>query len=682
MTVKKRKLQVILVMIFIFQSTIVGTGPQEIEDLLFEEIPVVVTASRKAQPITEAPTTITVISADDIKYSGATNIPDILRAVAGVEVMTISARDQQVGIRGFNATVNNKLLVLIDGRSVYRDIYGVVFWDIFPVSLEEIHCIEIVKSPASALYGANAYSGVINIVTKLPQELQGTQFRFTAGSGKTLIGSLLHAGAFGKEKKIQYKLSLEGDRTDEWEATNQIAGKSFRFNGLFQYTLNKNFTITLSGGRANADDRTLSGGGTSGRGKMRDLTNYHQLDIAYKKWKFRLYHKKETADLDLLNIGQYLEWKTSTYDAELLHAFKFKTGLSHSVNWGLGYRYVNIERNDFILDDYTHHLVAIFGEDEITLGKKFKLTIGGRFDINSFSSHRISPRGALFYSPSDKHIFRLTAARAFRSPNFVDFYLFFQQTQEYSLPLPLPPLSVPLFSIYRGNENLKPEGVTAYELGYTFNPLKPVTFNLNFFYNRYTNMFIFGQHYTHYAEGELFPGSPGGIFPKELVSTYQNGGGARGFGGEFGIDFSIGPLFSGFINYAFQEIRLDSDDPATSTVNEKNKILETSPKHKLNAGLRFLNQMGLSANLLFHWVGQSSYLQERTGEPYHFRINPYLLVNATLGYSFNNEQAGIFLSVFNLFNDRHYEYPPGSDSSAPVSDPIGRRIYLTLRYKF
>lgn len=215
------------------------------EALLFQEVPVVITAARKEQPITEAPTTITVITSEDIRYSGATNIPDVLRMAAGVDVMTITARDQVVGVRGPVTPLSSQLLVLIDGRSIYMDLYDHVYWDALPVGLEEIDRIEVVKSPASALYGANAYSGVINIITKSPEQLAGTTLHITAGTQNTFIGSLLHAGEAAK-KKISYKVSAEWDNTNEWKKNEEKAGETIRLNVSLQYKPNKKSKLAIS----------------------------------------------------------------------------------------------------------------------------------------------------------------------------------------------------------------------------------------------------------------------------------------------------------------------------------------------------------------------------------------------------------------------------------------------------
>ena len=150
-------------------------SPDETEEAPIEEeqIEVVVTASKHGQKITEAPAAVTVLTSDDIQASGAVSVADVFRRVPGLDFIQISARDYNINARGFNGALSRRLLVLVDGRSVYLDLMGFTLWDTLPVSLDEIERIEVVRGPGSALYGANASSGVVNIITKAPDALEG-----------------------------------------------------------------------------------------------------------------------------------------------------------------------------------------------------------------------------------------------------------------------------------------------------------------------------------------------------------------------------------------------------------------------------------------------------------------------------------------------------------------------------
>ncbi|HKY09430.1 MAG TPA: TonB-dependent receptor plug domain-containing protein, partial [Candidatus Binatia bacterium] len=165
------------------------TEKQWPEDLLLN--PYVITPVRREQRLNQAPSTTTIITAEEICRSGVSNIPDLLRMVPGLDVFRTSASDVNITARGLNSRLAHRMQVYIDGRSVYEDFLNLVFWHELPISLQEIERIEIVKSPISALYGANAFSGVIHIITKSPQALEGTQVTQTAGNAGTNITNVI-----------------------------------------------------------------------------------------------------------------------------------------------------------------------------------------------------------------------------------------------------------------------------------------------------------------------------------------------------------------------------------------------------------------------------------------------------------------------------------------------------------
>ncbi|MCP5049107.1 MAG: outer membrane beta-barrel protein, partial [bacterium] len=206
--------------------------------------------------------------------------------------------------------------------------------------------------------------------------------------------------------------------------------------------------------------------------------------------------------------------------------------------------------------------------------------------------------------------------------------------------------------------------------------------NLNLYYNRYSDFFTVSTMFSFYGPNELFPGSPGSVIPKTIVTTLENSRNARGVGGEMGFDFSINQDISGFVNYSFQQLT-DTDDPSTPQFIEENQVRTQYPKHKLNAGLRFLFKNGFSFNLLAHWVDKTRrQISDSFGNPYLAAVDDYFLVNTRAGYTFWKGKAELGISVYNLFNDRHYQYPSDPGSLLPNSFRIGRRITVTGRIKF
>ena len=203
----------------------------------------------KEQPISEAPSNVYVITDEDIRHSGATDIPTILRRVPGMEVMQMSGADFNVSVRGDNQTAANKLLVLVDGRPIYEYAFGSVFWSMLPVTLPEIKKIEVMKGPSAAIYGFNAFDGVVNIITKSPQEMKantnGTLVQFGGGEFGTIRSTAIQAGTHGD---FGYRLSLGHDQNQQWNNRDALALRSNKFNLQTEYALKDSSKIVLSGG--------------------------------------------------------------------------------------------------------------------------------------------------------------------------------------------------------------------------------------------------------------------------------------------------------------------------------------------------------------------------------------------------------------------------------------------------
>jgi iron complex outermembrane receptor protein len=186
------------------------TGPagvsEELELLKEETVSI---AMRHEQPISEAPSNVYVITDEDIRQSGAVDLPTVLRRIPGMEVMQTTGAEFNVSVRGDNQLNANKLLVMVDGRSIYIDVQGTVLWKLLPVTLPEIKRIEVLKGPASAVYGFNAFDGIINIITKSPEEMKGTTLQFGGGEFNTITSAAIQAGTVGK---LGYRLSVGHDQ--------------------------------------------------------------------------------------------------------------------------------------------------------------------------------------------------------------------------------------------------------------------------------------------------------------------------------------------------------------------------------------------------------------------------------------------------------------------------------------
>lgn len=195
----------------------------------FREAAQFITASRRAIPRHKAPASVSVVTAEDIKLSGAVTLWDALRLVPGVDVVETRAGQGDVSIRGFNQSTSNRLLVLLDGKTVLQEFYGLAAWEEIPVAMAEIDRIEIVKGPASALYGANAIHGVINIITKTPAQVNGGSAGYAAGNRATRLGTAVYGRQAGK---LSYKVSAEHRAMDSFEDPGHLASRVAKAHAL------------------------------------------------------------------------------------------------------------------------------------------------------------------------------------------------------------------------------------------------------------------------------------------------------------------------------------------------------------------------------------------------------------------------------------------------------------------
>ena len=236
------------------QSTIPAPRPRESPSVVVPESSVelvrflkeetVVTAARHEQPISQAPSNIYVITDEDIRHSGATDIPTLLRRIPGIEVIQMTGADFNVSARGDNQLSANKMLVLVDGRSIYDDEQGTVLWKAIPVTLAEIKRIEVLKGPASALYGFNAFDGVVHIITKSPEEMRGATLQVGGGEFGTLTTAAIYAGAYDN---LGYRLSFGWDQNNQWRDRDALAFRAYKFNVHTQYALSDRSRLRARG---------------------------------------------------------------------------------------------------------------------------------------------------------------------------------------------------------------------------------------------------------------------------------------------------------------------------------------------------------------------------------------------------------------------------------------------------
>lgn len=433
-----------------------------LEELMNVEI---ITASRKSQKISESPIAVSVITAEDIKRSGMTNIPDILRRVPGVDVASLTSSGYAVTTRRLNERYSNKMLAMIDGRLINKPFLGHTLWQNIPVQLEEIERIEIIRGPGSILYGANAFAGIINIITKSPEDLKGTFVEAGVGNLDTYRGTLIHAG---KIEKLNYKISLGWEQGDNWEDLWDGRHRdTTRADFRGEYELGADKKVKFQAGLIEGNYQVICMHG----GSYVDIDpgdSYYQVEYNQPNFHVRTYRNSTRQWETTVPTGKKRKMYGDLNHLELQHSFA--SGKYHNFVWGGNISQDKVDQT--IIDEKrSYDLWAVYFEDQIKLGDAFTLALGGRYDDHSVFDNHFTPRTSLIYQFRKNHSFRLSYSTAFRNPSFVELYRQIDKKQGTKTIKK------------RGNDSLEPEEVNSFELGYYGLLSKRLNVGASLFYN-------------------------------------------------------------------------------------------------------------------------------------------------------------------------------------------------------
>ena len=415
---------------------------------LIKEEETVSIASRYEQPISQAPSNVYVITDEDIRHSGATDLPTVLRRVPGLEVMQASGADFNVSVRGVNQLLANKILVMVDGRSIYVDAQGSLFWKLLPVTLPEIKRIEVLKGPASAVYGFNAFNGIINIITKSPEEMKGTTVQFGGGGLGTISSAAVHADTIGK---FGYRLSLGRDQNQQWRNRDALAFRSNKFNVQTEYALSGDSKVSISGGIADANrfdgniDETTSS-------SSQPAQRYAHVVYERPNFLLRAFWTGFSDPIDPtanpliasflrpadLSGSSPVSNYANTYNIDAQHSIEF--GPSNRLMYGINYRH-NTFSSNYVSGFSREDRLGIFVHDEWNITQTLSAVGGLRYDLHTEINGTLSPRFALIYRPAPDHTFRAGIAIAYRPPTLVETHVASQGIVTLPPPIPSPPPS-------------------------------------------------------------------------------------------------------------------------------------------------------------------------------------------------------------------------------------------------
>jgi outer membrane receptor protein involved in Fe transport len=675
---------------------------------------VVVSASRTEEKLINAPATMTVIGPETIQSAPTQNFAELLRTVPGVNVTQVSARDINVTSRGATGTLSTGTLALLDGRSLYQDFFGFVMWDFLPVNLNEIKQIEVIRGPASAVWGANALNGVVNVISKSPREMQGTSAILgvggfdrpsgsagsSTGAGTVFYLSGTHAQAVND--RLAFKLSGGGytqdpygrptgkipcDRNDVCTVqTKDYPGYANqgttqpKFDARVDYDYPDGRKLMISGGVAGTDGIMHTGIGPF------DINNgsvmgYGKVNFTRKGFKAGFFTNILNGDAaNLLTtdastppkpIG--FDFLTKTFDFE---ASNVQVKNKHVVSYGGNLRFNTF---DLSLAPQAENRTEGGGyvQDEIFLSSMFRLVGGLRVDrFDYLDDFVFSPRVTFMVKPDDNQTIRVSYNRAYRSPSVINNFLDVTIAEPLNLGAFVPQLAGVIYPIpihSRGNVDLTETSVDAYELGYSGVVAKGrAIVSAAFYVNKIKNDIFFTEvpnsrwTATNPPPGwPLPPGVinlvPGASFPANF--TYLNFGEQTQKGFELGVNSTLNQHVGMFVNYSFQ-----AEPKANFALSE----LNLPAKNRFNIGVNFNVDRYLGdLNVTY---ADSAFWQDVLDDRYHGTTEAYTMVNGGFGVKWAGNRLTTSVKVLNLLNQTVQQHVFG--------DIIKRQVLAELRVNF
>ena len=688
-------------------------APQDPDEPVSYEEQVVVTASRAEQQLVNAPAAVSLITTETIQNSPATNIGDLLRAVPGVNVTQVSARDINLTTRGATSTLATSQLALVDGRSVYLDFFGMVMWDLVPTNPNDIRQIEVIRGPASAVWGANAMTGVVNVITKTPRELAaqgGTSLTIGAGAFNRNVtgrdqdsGSLFYVNGSHAEAvndRWSFKLSAgyltqdplprpAGTISNDFQTpyppfTNQGTSQP-KFDARVDYDIAGGGVVSLSGGVAGTEGIIHSGIGPFDISSDSRMTYF---TTRYQKGGRRIAFFTNLLAGDASNLLARgptglplpLVFDTKTFDVEASDVRA--VGTQHVLTFGGNFR-----RNAFDIslapmgDDRNEG--GGFIQDEIFLGDHFRWVVGGRLDkFSSIDDAVFSPRTTFMVKPTAAQTFRVSFNRAFRAPSFINNNIDTTVLEQLNLSALSPLLSQFVFPIRAvGNPNLTQETMTAYEVGYTGVIQNRATVTAAVYWNN-TEGGIYFTPVAFYSAANPPPTWPA-LIPTAALTvlanrvppillparfTYLNLGTIKDKGVELGVDAAVNQYVNVFTNYSFQAMPVAEGLPPGSTIRDIN----WPAKNRFNAGFDFSYSRFLG-NLAVNYTDEA-YWQDVLDVRFAGRTDAYTLINGGFGIRWAGERIVTSIKFTNLANEEVLQHIFG--------DVLKRQVVGEVRLTF
>ncbi len=595
----------------------------------------VTSVSKHAEPIANAPAAIHVLTGDDIRRSGATSIPEALRMVPGVNVAQINPGNWAISARGFNSRFANKLLVMIDGRSVYTPLFSGVYWDVQDTLLEDIARIEVIRGPGASLWGANAVNGVINIITKDAFDTQGGLLSGGGGWQETAFGAARYGGRIGEHTAyrafVKYNLrddtAIGGDGTEFWRGGYRL---DWRPQEGTQGTLQGEIYSGDAASSAVASGSTVAGGHVLARWE-RELS-------ADSTLHFQAWFDRTERVLSLL--AEY----RNTFDIEAQHQLAW--GGRNNAVWGAGYRITSDDTFGsraimFNPASATDHLLNFFAQNEIALvPDQLALTLGTKLEHNDYTGFEIQPTARLSWQPHPHHTLWTSISRAVHSPS--------RATGDATLTSGAPP---GLTTIVSGG-SVQSEELLALELGWRAQLHPKFSTDLALFYNDYNRLHAYDFAFT--------PVPPTATFSSNYAMDGQS------YGGELSLQWQPVPWWRWQAGYTLIQMHLQNGGRDIDSTFSYRAADNAQQQFNLRSSLDLPH--GFEFDTLLY------YTDSLPGQG----VPAYTRLDFRLGWKYRDRfEASLVLQ--NALDPEHPEY---GNNSLVTSSEIQRAIYGKLTWRF
>ncbi|MFL6604655.1 MAG: TonB-dependent receptor plug domain-containing protein, partial [Steroidobacteraceae bacterium] len=618
----------------------------------------VISVGRHPEPLRQVAAAIQVITREDIRRSGASSIPEVLRLASNLQVARKNAHDWGISARGFNSSLANKLLVMIDGRTVYTPLYSGVFWDAQDYLLEDIERIEVISGPGGTLWGANAVNGVINIITRSAADSQGPYAEAAGGTQLRALAGARYGGMLNPD--VSFRVYAKYFDRDE-EVFPDLTGAAdawHREQGGFRFDADASHADTFSAhGDFYAGHEGVNTGGAAQTAGGNLVGRWSHVFTGEADFSLQAYYDRTHLllpivpfvlnGIELAPAGN-LRDDLSTYDIDFQHRFALGQGADgrawHRIVWGFGYRFTrdvveNAPAVAFLPAALDRKLFSAFVQDDIALAAHIALTVGSKLEHNDYTGFEVEPNVRLQWSWTPSQTLWSAISRAARTPSRID--------RDLAEPAP------PAILILQGGRNYGTEYVTAYELGYRGEISSTLTGSLSTFYNEYRDV-----RSTSITPGTVIP-----LFFANNIAGHTDGL-------ELSARYQVADFWTLQVGYDYLQESLHVRPGQFDLGNARNETADPRHQAAVRSAVSLALHFELDASL--RWVDA---LRLQTG-PVTDEVPSYFELDTRVAWALQGLELALVGQ--NLLHKQHAEY----GIADPTREQIQRSVYAKISWRY